>query len=191
MLFSVSARLQGKGSDDMIDTKPNGVDSRSYELTSVSAPISSVALYEETFRLLGWTISTGPAVTRSDRVTMHLMRKSPKAARMELVELQARAEGALRKLEVMDRTQSNKARVVGTTVAAMGTAISGLGIFALIGPFTSIPLFLGIIPLAWWPMGIVATRLARNLSQSSAAAEADEQFEIITICGRRAHEILA
>ena len=91
----------------------------------------------------------------------------------------------------MDRTQSRKARGVGTAVAAMGTALSGLGIFALIGPFTSIPLFLGIIPLGWWPIGIVAARLARNLSQSSAAAEADEQFEIITICGRRAHEILA
>jgi hypothetical protein len=191
MLFSGSARLStGKDNETMIDTKARGLDQPSYELASISAPIGDVAFYRETYRLLGWRISTGQSLTRSDRVTLHLMRHSSKAARPELSEIQLQAEGAMQKLSVIDRARSHKSKVVGVSVAAAGSALSGLGLFALIGPFALIPLLIGIIPLFWWPIGVVTARLTRTLSQSRSAAAAEEQFHIITSCGRRAQEIL-
>jgi hypothetical protein len=175
---------------NMQTTSPRAT-SYSMEVVVVPVPRSSIPLFRDTYRLLGWTlVNTGPVPTDRDRTTLQITRESPSASRRELARLQERAEQAAREINDLAQQHTRRASTLGVSVAAGGAVLSGVGLYSLMGAFAFIPVLLAVMVLCWWPIGLAVTRISRSAIAAAYRDEVDAHYAVINRCGQAARTLL-
>jgi hypothetical protein len=166
------------------DAEPATPSFTAREYATVRVPARHEQLHRDTYGAFGWTVEAwnGPAasiVPMTSTSTLKLTRDRALRGRQALGELQRQAEGALRRIDALERSRSARATAVAVALGLVGAAFLAGSVLLLDDGPSLVSIGLGVNGLALWALAWPAHRLTAARRAAQVAPLLDRQYDVV------------
>lgn len=166
------------------DAEPSTPSFTAREYATVRVPARHEQLHRDTYGAFGWTVEAwrGPGtsiVPASSTSTLKLTRDRALRGRQVLGELQREAEGALLRIEALERSRSVRATAVAAVLGLVGAVFLAGSVFLLESGLSVVSIGLGVVGLGLWALAWPAYRLSAARRAEQVAPLLDRQYDAV------------
>lgn len=154
------------------------------EYATVRIPARHEQLHRDTYRAFGWTVEAwrGPAasfVPATSTSILKLTRDRALRGRQALGEFQRQAEGALLRIDALERSRSVRATLVAVILGLVGAAFLAGSVLLLDSGPSIVAVGLGINGLGLWALAWPASRLTAARRAKRVAPLLDREYDTV------------
>lgn len=166
------------------DAEPSTPSFTAREYATVRVPARHEQLHRDTYRAFGWTVEAwrGPGtsiVPASSTSTLKLTRDRALRGRQVLGELQREAEGALLRIEALERSRSARATAVAAVLGLVGAVFLAGSVLLMESGLSVVSIGLGVVGLGLWALARPAHRLSAARRAEQVAPLLDRQYDAV------------
>ncbi|OII27897.1 hypothetical protein BIV04_01585 [Frigoribacterium sp. MCBA15_019] len=166
------------------DAEPSTPSFTAREYATVRVPARHEQLHRDTYRAFGWAVEAwrGPAtsiVPATSTSTLKLTRDRALRGRQVLGELQREAEGALFRIEALERSRSVRATAVAVVLGLVGAVFLAGSVFLLDSGPSVVSIGLGVVGLGLWALAWPAHRMSAVRRAEQIAPLLDRQYDTV------------